>query len=187
MEHIIAKLVQEFEHGRLSRRELIQSLAAVAASSIATSPAAAAQPKGRVFTATAFNHVSYQVADYRKSRDFYAGLFGMQVAHDNGGECELVFGNNILIVRNRDRGIQQSPAQPSGTPRVDHIAYTVAGWDTDKSVKLALKAELERRGLQVREAAVSHKVISEPNEIHGRSFLVTDPDGFPVQMGGKDQ
>jgi len=167
MEHIIANLLQEFEHGRMSRRQLIQSLAAVAASSIATSgAAAAAAAEGKVFKATAFNHVSYQVADYRKSRDFYAGLFGMKITQDDGKQCRLVFGDNILITRNR----------PSGTPKVDHIAYTITGWDTDKSVKPALKAELERRGLQVRESATG-----------GSSFHVSDPDGFEVQMGGKDQ
>ena len=184
MEQTIAKLLQEFERGRLSRRELIQSLAATAASSIATSSAAAGQGQGRVFRATAFNHVSYQVADYRKARDFYAGLFGMKVQYDNGGECELAFGNNILIVRNRDRGMRQSPGQPSGTPRVDHIAYTIAGWDTDKTVKPALKAELERRGLKVGEATRSHAPITKGS---GTSFIVPDPDEFPVQMGGEEQ
>ena len=152
--------------GRLSRRKLILSLAATAASQIGTSPAAAAQPEGRVFKATAVNHVSYQVADYRKSRDFYAGLFGMKVTMDDGMQCRLAFGDNILIPRNR----------PSGTPRVDHIGYTIEGWDTDEAVRPALKAELERRGLQPRES-----------DTGGGSFLVMDPDGFLVQMGGKDQ
>jgi catechol 2,3-dioxygenase-like lactoylglutathione lyase family enzyme len=165
MEHVIAKLLHEFEHGRMSRRQLIQSLAAAAAPSIALAPPAAA-PEGPVFKATAFNHVSYQVADYRKSRDFYAGLFGMKVTLDDGMQCRLAFGDNILIARNR----------PSGTPKVDHIAYTIEGWDTDKSVKPALRAALERRGLQTRESATG-----------GSSFHVMDPDGFEVQMGGKDQ
>ena len=165
MEHVIAKLLHEFEHGRMSRRQLIQSLAAAAAPSIALAPPAAA-PEGPVFKATAFNHVSYQAADYRKSRDFYAGLFGMKVTLDDGMQCRLAFGDNILIARNR----------PSGTPKVDHIAYTIEGWDTDKSVKPALRAALERRGLQTRESATG-----------GSSFHVMDPDGFEVQMGGKDQ
>ena len=165
MEHIIAKLLHEFEHGGMSRRQLIQSLAAVAASSIAPSQAAAA-PEGQVFRATAFNHVSYQVADYRKSRDFYATLFGMKVTLDDGMQCRLAFGENLLIARNR----------PTGTPTVDHIAYTIAGWDTDKSVKPALKVELERRGLKIRESTTG-----------GSSFHVMDPDGFEVQMGGTDQ
>ena len=187
MERIIGKLVQEFEHGRLSRRELIQGLAALATSAMATSPAAAVQSEGRVFKATAFNHVSLQVADYRKARDFYSSLFGMKVAFDNGGECELQFGNNILIVRNRDRGMRQSAAQALGTwgtPRVDHIAYTIANWDTDKKVKGALEAELKRRGLKVRTtepSAENRRFGEEP------SFIVQDPDGFMLQMGGKEQ
>lgn len=165
MEHVVTKLLEQFERGKLSRRELIQSLAAAAASAIGTS-AAAAQPEGRVFKATAVNHVSYQVADYRKSRDFYAGLFGMNVTLDDGMQCRLAFGDNILIARNR----------PSETPSVDHIAYTVEGWDTDPAVRPALRAELERRGLEIRESSTG-----------GGSFLVTDPDGFLVQMGGEDQ
>jgi len=167
MEQIIARLLREFEHGRISRRQLIQSLAATAASSVMATPrAVVAAPDGQVFKAAAFNHVSYQVADYRKSRDFYAGLFGMKVTLDDGMQCRLEFGDNILIARNR----------PSGTPKVDHIAYSIAGWDTDKSVKPALKAELQRRALQIRESATG-----------GSSFHVMDPDGFEVQMGGKDQ
>ena len=168
MELIIAKLLEDFERGTLSRRQLIQSLMATAAATaaITPSPIVAAAPEGRVFKATAFNHVSYQVADYRKSRDFYAGLFGMKVTLDDGTQCRLEFGDNILIARNR----------PKSTPNVDHVAYTIAGWDTDKTVKPALRAELERRGLKIRDGATG-----------GGSFHVGDPDGFEVQMGGKDQ
>jgi catechol 2,3-dioxygenase-like lactoylglutathione lyase family enzyme len=166
MEHIVARLLDEFERGRMSRRQLIQSLSAAALSSIVTSSATAAAADGQVFKATAFNHVSYQVADYRKSRDFYATLFGMKVTLDDGMQCRLAFGENLLIARNR----------PTGTPKVDHIAYTIAGWDTDKSVKPALKVELERRGLKIRESTTG-----------GSSFHVMDPDGFEVQMGGTDQ
>src|SRR5262249_7630958 len=44
------------------------------------------------------------------------------------------------------------------------------------AVKPALKVELERRGLKIRESATG-----------GSSFHVMDPDGFEVQMGGTDQ
>jgi catechol 2,3-dioxygenase-like lactoylglutathione lyase family enzyme len=170
MEHIIARLLEEFEHGRMTRRQLIQSLALTATAASAGS-AAAASP---VAEAVSINHVSYQVADYTKTRDFYSGLFGMKVSRDNGMECRLRFGDNILIARNR----------PSGTPRVDHIAYTLANWDTDKKVKGAVEAELKRRGLKVRTtepSAENRRFGEEP------SFIVEDPDGFMVQMGGKEQ
>src|SRR3989442_12684573 len=161
MERIIAKLLQDFEQGKMTRRQLIQNLAlTVTAASTVGTAAAADTPVAR---ALSINHVSYQVADYTKTRDFYAGLFGMKVSDDDGKQCRLTFGDTILIARNR----------PSGTPKVDHIAYTLANWDTDKNVKPAVEAELKRRGLQIRTTE--------------GSFHVQDPEGFEVQMGGKEQ
>ena len=161
MEHIFGKLLQDYEHGRMSRRQLIQTLAltATAASTVGTAEAAA--------PATYINHVSMQVADYRKTRDFYSGLFGMKVTNDDGKtQCRLTFGDNILIARN-------ASSRPGGKPGVDHVAYTLANWDTDKTVRPAVEAELKRRGLQVR--------------VTEGGFHVQDPDGFEAQMGGKTQ
>jgi catechol 2,3-dioxygenase-like lactoylglutathione lyase family enzyme len=108
-----------------------------------------------------------QVADYTKTRDFYAGLFGMKVTNDDGKtQCRLTFGDNIVIARN-------ASSRPGGKIGVDHIAYTLANWDTDKAVKPAVEAELKRRGLMIRTTE--------------GSFHVQDPDGFEVQMGGKTQ
>jgi catechol 2,3-dioxygenase-like lactoylglutathione lyase family enzyme len=162
MEHIISKMLHEYERGHVSRRQLIRTLAlaATAASAAGTAEAAPAN-------AVSINHVSMQVADYTKTRDFYAGLFGMKVSDDDGKtQCRLTFGDNILIPRN-------ASSRPGGKPGVDHIAYTLANWDTDKSVKPAVEAELKRRGLNIR--------------VTEGSFHVQDPDGFEVQMGGKKQ
>jgi catechol 2,3-dioxygenase-like lactoylglutathione lyase family enzyme len=161
MEQIIAKLVSEFEEGKLTRRQLIQNLtiAATAATAVSSVPAAAAEAK--VLNATNFNHVSYQVTDYAKTRDFYAGLFGMKVSEDDGKQCRLSFGNNILIIRNR---------QPA--PKVDHIAYTIANWDQEKE---AMAAEVKRRGLKIVQGDTK------------TSLHILDPDGFQVQFGGLRQ
>ena len=160
MEQIIAKLVHEFEQGKLSRRQLIQSLTIAATAACgASAPATAAE--GKIIPATNFNHVSYQVTDYAKSRDFYAGLFGMKVSEDDGKQCRLSFGNNILIVRSR---------QPA--PKVDHIAYTIANWDQDKE---AIAAEVKRRGLKIVQGDTK------------TSLHILDPDGLGVQFGGLRQ
>ena len=161
MEQIIANLVNEFEQGKLTRRQLIQNLtiAATAATAVSAVPAAAAESK--VLNATNFNHVSYQVTDYAKTRDFYAGLFGMKVSEDDGKQCRLSFGNNILIIRNR---------QPA--PKVDHIAYTIANWDQEKE---AMAAEVKRRGLKIVQGDTK------------TSLHILDPDGFQVQFGGLRQ
>jgi catechol 2,3-dioxygenase-like lactoylglutathione lyase family enzyme len=161
MEQIIANLVSEFEQGKLTRRQLIQNLtiAATAATAVSSVPAAAAEAK--MLNATNFNHVSYQVTDYAKTRDFYAGLFGMKVSEDDGKQCRLSFGNNILIIRNR---------QPA--PKVDHIAYTIANWDQEKE---AMAAEVKRRGLKIVQGDIK------------TSLHILDPDGFQVQFGGLRQ
>jgi catechol 2,3-dioxygenase-like lactoylglutathione lyase family enzyme len=160
MENLIEKLLHDFEQGKMTRRQLVQSLAvtAAAASAVAT-PAVAAE--GKVLNATNINHISYQVADYTKTRDFYAGLFGMKVTEDDGKQCRLVFGNNILIARNR------TPA-----PKVDHIAYTIANWDQEKE---AMADEVKRRGIKIVQGDTK------------TSLHIKDPDGFEVQFGGLKQ
>ncbi len=163
MEHIIGKLLQDYEHGKMTRRQLIRTLAVAAGAASTVGTAEAAVPA----VATYINHVSMQVADYTKTRDFYAGLFGMKVTNDDGKtQCRLNFGDNILIARN-------ASSRPGGKVGVDHIAYSLANWDTNKAVKPAVEAELKRRGLMIRTTE--------------GSFHVADPDGFEVQMGGKTQ
>ena len=162
MEHIIGRLLHDYEHGKLTRRQLIQTLA-LTATAASAGPAQAAAPANAI----SINHVSMQVADYRKSRDFYAGLFGMKVSDDDGKtQCRLTFGDNIIIPRNAN-------SRPGGKVGVDHVAYTLANWDTDKSVRPAVEKELKARGLNIR--------------VTEGSLHVQDPDGFEVQMGGKRQ
>ena len=161
MEKIIAKLVQAFEQGKLSRRQLIQNLTVAAAAVSGAAPTPATAAEGKVIRATNINHVSYQVTDYARSRDFYAGLFGMKISDDNGKQCRLSFGDNILIVRNR---------QPA--PKVDHMALTLANWDEEKE---EVAAELKRRGLKIVQGDTK------------TSLHILDPDGFEVQMGGLKQ
>ena len=164
MEYIIGKLLQDYEHGKMTRRQLIQTLALTATAASAGGTAAqAASPANAI----AINHVSMQVADYAKTRDFYASVLGMAVSDDDKkNQCRLSFGGNVIIARS-------ASSRPGGKIGIDHMAYTLANWDTDKSVKPAVEAELKRRGLTVR--------------VQGESFHVQDPDGFEVQMGGKSQ
>jgi catechol 2,3-dioxygenase-like lactoylglutathione lyase family enzyme len=163
MEHIIANLLRDFEHGKMTRRQLIQSLAlaATAASAVSAAPAATGATP---LKATYLNHVGYQVASYAKSRDWYAELFGMRVALDDGKKANLQVGESLLIFHNRP-----TPT----TPTVDHVCLTLAGWDEDKNVRAAVADELRRRGLEARKTA---------NSLHFK-----DPDGFELQVGGKDQ
>src|SRR6266403_769400 len=115
MEHIIAKLLQDFEQGKMNRRQLIKSLA------LASAAAPIAQADNKGLKAASVNHISYEVADYAKTRDFYAGLLGMQVVHDDGKQCSLVFFDSFSIPRHAREG--RKP------PFIDHVAYTIDNWD----------------------------------------------------------
>jgi catechol 2,3-dioxygenase-like lactoylglutathione lyase family enzyme len=161
MEHLVAKLIQDFESGKMSRRQLIQSLALTATATSVASSATASDTN--VVRATYINHISYRVADYAKTRDFYSGLFGMKVSEDDGKKCRLSIGQSIIVAR----------SYASETPRVDHISLSIANWDSDMSVKDRVAAELKRRGLDV--------------QTNKNGYDFKDPDGFQVQIGGHKQ
>lgn len=160
MENLISKLLDDFNCGRMTRRQLIKSLSVVAAAAAGAAPAVGEGAKG--FKAIAVNHISYQVNDYAKTRDFYVDLLGMKVVGDTGKQCNLILGdtNTFLIPRNAPQG--------STPPRIDHVAYTIEHWD-----KNAVKAELERRGLS-------------PQADTENSFHVKDPNGYDLQICGAE-
>ncbi len=151
-----SKLAQDVNEG-MSRRTLLRGFgAAIATVSVRSRPASAGSGLGAI----SVNHISYQSNDYTKIRDFYASLLGMEVSHDDGKQCYLMFGNTFLIPRNKlGPGVK--------APLIDHIAYTVADWN-----KSAVEAELIRRGLS-------------PKPDTENSFHVKDPDGFDLQIAGK--
>jgi catechol 2,3-dioxygenase-like lactoylglutathione lyase family enzyme len=173
MEAVISQLLEQFEGGRLTRRQLIQSLALAAVAAGGGEGVAAAQTGG--FRTLNLDHINYLVTDYRRTRDFYAGLMGMSVANDDGkGSCELHFGD-ARGVGVRDRTMMSlHNLQPSQRAGVDHIAFKVDDWDTGR-----MSAELERRGLKARLAQGG--ALDTPNYV---SLTVQDPDGLGVQISG---
>ena len=207
MEQIITKLLRDFEDGFVNRRQLIQNLGlaftAALGGAFAQTPAGTpAGAKDSPFKTVELDHISYQVNDYRVTRDFYADLMGMEVKNDNGKtQCELYFGNSMLLARNhfRPRGGEaagatqpaaippaaappaaatsapQAGTRPAPTSLVDHIAYRIYNWDTDQ-----VREELLRRKLM--------KDTTRPDTGGGipgySSFHVTDPDGFNLQISG---
>jgi len=164
MDRIVVDLLKDFESGKISRRQLMQSLAigavATAASSMFITPAEAAA-KG--FKAIAVNHISYNVEDYAKSRDFYMDLLGMRLTFDDGKGCALEFGSlkspDSLYIRNY---------KPGGKANVDHIALSVADW-TGPSSEALLKEILKPQG-------------QEPKFDGDAAWFAWDPDGYTVQV-----
>jgi catechol 2,3-dioxygenase-like lactoylglutathione lyase family enzyme len=188
MEQIITKLLRDFEDGFLNRRQLIQNLglAFTAALGVASAQTPAGKPAGAPdspFKTVDLDHISYQVNDYRVTRDFYAELMGMEVKNDNGKtQCELYFGNSMLLARNhRPRtgeaaaATPQPGSRPAPTSLVDHISYRIYNWDTDQ-----VREELMRRKLLTESA----KPDTGGGILGYSSFHVSDPDGFNLQISG---
>ena len=183
MEQVIDGLLKDFEAGKMTRRQLIKSLTVAA---VAAAPmSAAAQTASTIPPSTGpapwktvfLDHISYAVADYRKSTAFYRDLMGWEIKTDNGSsQCSMKIGSvgGIIIRNNRQRG-GDAPAAPAGssgqapiTGVINHVSWGVDPWDTAK-----VKGELERRGLSPREDNVGDKF---------KSFHVKDPDGWDLQI-----
>jgi len=196
MEHVIDGLLHDFERGRMTRRQLIQSLALAAA---AAAPAGAALAQGAQKASTIppshdpapwktvwLDHISYAVSDYRRSTAFYRDLMGWTIKNDNGtNQCTLdINGLGEIIIRNNRQARGDAPAaasaQPAGggqasrpplTGVINHVSWGVQPWNTDK-----VKAELERRGLNPRPDMVGENF---------KSFHVLDPDGWDLQISNQ--
>src|SRR5689334_17458169 len=99
MESTVARLVSEYESGKISRRQLVHSLA-VAAAAFALPRGAAAQPVAVPaenpyaggFKTVGIDHISFSVADYEKTRDFYTDLMGWRAeAYEDGSKQVRLF------------------------------------------------------------------------------------------------
>jgi catechol 2,3-dioxygenase-like lactoylglutathione lyase family enzyme len=157
MELLISNLVSRFEQGALSRRELIEGLALLAASG--TAAVAAPAPQTTVdFTRANIDHVSIKVADMQRSMDFYQKMFGFTVVSEDkpGGIVRL--GNNMKVLVSINNG------KPASV--MDHYALGIPGFNAD-----AVRRHVMERG-------------SMPLQGDYAGLHIKDPDGVNVQISG---
>jgi catechol 2,3-dioxygenase-like lactoylglutathione lyase family enzyme len=129
METIISDLVKRFESGALSRRQLVQGLAMLAA----TGSAAEAQAPG--LKAVKVDHVSIQVTNLPRAVEFYQKTFGLVVAgEDKPNEIVRLGGAGKTLV---------SLHHKSPTGIVDHFALGVENFNKD-----AVTAKLKAMGIE---------------------------------------
>lgn len=122
MDQYIERMLKEFENGKISRRQLIQTLA-IGATAFAAGETAFSAPTTLGFHTICVNHISYSVsgADYGKARDFYVKLLGMDYPADmdTGGQAYLPFGpkeaGTFMLPRGgRDPNAGPAPAGGGG-------------------------------------------------------------------------
>jgi catechol 2,3-dioxygenase-like lactoylglutathione lyase family enzyme len=183
MESFVAKKVDDYKTGKISRRELVETLA-LAATAAPAGAAKAAAPDPALKVALV-NHVSYTCPDYKRAADWYSKIFNLDQVGATERDVALPFGkkgekplgvtaNDVpethLIIRTRPL---DAPARGGSAPRrkararINHIAYTIADFDQAR-----VRAELKRLGY------------ANPQEDGPHSFHIVDVNGFDVQISG---
>jgi len=159
----------------LSRRRLLQSLGAAAVGApIAAlaqgrcmttfgSPSCVTTDIPPVFAPTgwktvALDHVTFNMADYRKEAAFYIALMGWTLRSDDGTQAVLDIGPwGSALFKKGD-----------GKTTVESFSFVVNPWDAKK-----IESELKTRGLSP---------VADHDGKGFESFWVKDPDGWPLQI-----
>lgn len=122
MNAVISDLIERFDSGTLSRRQLIQGLTALAASGVVRRAGA----QETAFVPVGIDHISIQVTDLARSISFYEMIFGLSILNQDE--------ENEIVRMGRDRIIVSLHHKPP-TGIVDHFAIAVEGFDRDSATQ----------------------------------------------------
>jgi catechol 2,3-dioxygenase-like lactoylglutathione lyase family enzyme len=162
--NLAAKLVDDFEHGRISRRQLAARLMGLGAAMAALPNVASGQESATdageggaqpMFQATGLDHIALDVVDVPRSRDFYAKHLGLRV----------VRGNDDALFMGADRDFFLTLFRAE-RPGLDHYCYAIRDFNADDAVQ-----KLGGAGLRPRR--------------EGNRVYFADPDGLTVQVTGR--
>ncbi len=150
-------IVQDFEQGQLSRRQLVSRLMGLGAALALVSRAAEAnQGDNSTFQATDLNHIALNVSSVPRSRDFYIKHLGLKVMRDGGEDnCFLGGGDGFFLTLFK-----------GDKPGLNHYCYSIRGYAADQA-----EEKLKAAGLKPRR---------EDNRVY-----FPDPDGIEVQVEGR--
>lgn len=157
MIHNMDALVTSYERGTLTRRQLLQALAVIAAPGTAD----AQDAPGSVMKGRNLHHVNVRVSDVVRSEAFYRKLFGFPPTRRVQGPDNHGFdlpGGGLIILQKSD--------QPG---RLDHFCVGVDDFDAER-----LRAAVRAAGIEGVQGSASD------------NFSVSDPDGLRVQVSAVD-
>jgi catechol 2,3-dioxygenase-like lactoylglutathione lyase family enzyme len=211
MEHLIDGLLQDFERGKMSRRQLIQSLALAAAAAApggtllaqgAKAPSMIPAAKDPAPWKTVWlDHISYAVSDYRRSAAFYRDLMGWEIKNDEGSrQATLKIGDiGEIIIRNNRQGGDGATAAATGgsTPAANATANTTAagGQRGNAQPRPPLTGVINHVSWGVSpwdtdkvKAELERRGLNPRPDMVGqnfKSFHVFDPDGWDLQISNQ--
>lgn len=152
MESAVNRLVEDFEKGIMTRRELVKHVAGIAtAAALAGGTSRAFAAETSTFKATGVNHIALNTPDILVSRDFYVKHLGMKVVREGNSNCFMTCNDNFIA-------LFKSPK--SG---MNHYCYSVENFDVEDAQK-----KLRAEGLKPRR--------------EGNRIYFNDPHGLSVQL-----
>jgi catechol 2,3-dioxygenase-like lactoylglutathione lyase family enzyme len=122
----IEAMLSKFESGKLTRRELAVSLAALVANAQAT-------PAESGLRAVSINHVTVKVPDLHRTSKFYQEFFSMPMRQQSASTHILSVGKSFF-------GIEQGDGPAA---RVDHYDFGIANFNADEA-----RAKLKKLNLK---------------------------------------
>ncbi len=168
MSEMIEKLLSRYEGGRLTRRELVATLTAlaVAPTRLVAQGAPAAVP------IRSLNHVSIEVKDVERSVEFYQRVFGLKVKSREGTPGNPIAGGGGSGISVVNLATGNGPEfigiyNGAGAGSINHFCLGVQNYDADRTMKTltdqGVKARMRTRG-------------------ESKEIFVTDPDNISVQL-----
>ena len=160
MQDLIDRLVDDYDRGGLSRRQLIAGLTAAATAAILpgragaqSTTAPAAPPKTPpTFHAVDLNHIALRVTDIPRSKAFYEKHLGLEMSSQSRTSC---------FMRCRDRDfLAMFKSDKAG---LHHYCYSVEGYTAASAME-----RLKEAGLKPRQ--------------RGERVYFDDPDGIECQV-----
>ena len=132
MGFLIERLLDRYEAGGLTRRQLVQGLTVLG---LATAGGAArAQATPSTFRAVGLNHIALYVTDIPRARDFYVRHLGLEVTSESAGTCFLRCGEDNFVALFR--------ADKSG---LSHYCYSIPGYTAEKAAEALRDVGIEPR------------------------------------------
>src|ERR1700683_4622494 len=126
MLQVIERLLNDFERGTVTRRQVALSLATLLGS-------VQAAPRLEGLRAVSLNHVTVRVPDVHRTSRFYQEFFGMTLKQHSENTHILGVGKSFF-------GIEQKGTPPA----LDHYDFGIAGFDADDVI-----GKLKARNLKV--------------------------------------
>lgn len=160
MRDFVGNILSQFESGRLTRRQAIGAITALAAS-----PAiGAAQARSK---ARSINHVNLIVSDVARSEAFYRTLLGVPPSRNIPPAAHAVDfpEGGFLSLCPLDGGCFAGDPVPG---RIDHFGIGVDDFDAQR-----ISRELQAAGV-------------DGVQVTGPSVVARDPDGVVIQLSSAD-